>query len=751
MNSSLPPEQRARLLVNAMTLDQKIQQLHGQGSRNIPEFPACGNAIRHLQGIPEMNIPTFRITNGPVGIGQGDCTPTSKATALPSSLALAAGFDPTLAQSYGDLMGSEAVSVGVQVVEGPGMNLLRVPQGGRNFEYLGEDPMLAGTMATEVIRGIQSHNVIAMSKHYMGNEQENNRQSVNDIIDERTMAEMYLLPFEMTVKDGDVASLMCAYNLVNGLHACESPAILTDFLRTRWGFKGYVQSDFGATHSTAPALRAGEDLEMPNNVWFSSDNIRSAISAGSLTETDLNNALLRRYTQMFKHGQFDRPLTMTPIDQTSHGAIARSIGEQSAVLLRNSNNTLPLSCLKQQIALVGPANVAGSALLGGGGSSRVSPLYTVDPLTGLRNACPAATVTLYTVTDATDLASAVSAAKAADIAIVEVGDVESEGRDRAGVGMTGAQLPDDIVSAIANAQPHTVVVLKNGDPVTLPWANSVPAILEVWYPGEEDGNIVADLLFGKANPSGKTPATFPVAAKDVPANTPAQYPGVTVGGVPTAYYSEGLEIGYRWYDQRDISPLYPFGFGLSYTTFSISQIAASPAINNGTQPIKISARVKNTGNRRGAEVVQAYLGLPTSLGEPPKRLAGFQKVWLNPGEEQSVTITIDPSASSHPMSYWSVAAHDWVIKPGTYAVYVGKSSRDISSTIFTYVVSGLTGDVNGDGQVNCRDIFAAIGALGTSAGDAKFLPAADTDSNGKIDITDIISLGSSLPSGTACR
>ena len=344
-------------------------------------------------------------------------------------------------------------------------------------------------------------------------------------------------------------------------------------------------------------------------------------------------------------------------------------------------------------------------MVGGGGSSTVTPLYTVTPVAGLQRACPTATISLYTVDKDSDLAVAANGAKSADIAVVAVGDYESEGADRTGLAMTNAAsgpggfpggpgggtptpnvLPDDIVAAIAAAQPKTVVVLKNGDPITLPWADAVSAILEVWYPGQEDGNIVADLLFGYATPGGKSPVTFPMLDSDVPASTPTQYPGVIVGGVPTAYYSEALRIGYRWYDDQGITPRYPFGFGLSYTTFSISAVKASSARSDGTKPIMVTARVRNTGNRTGAEVVQVYLGMPAAVEEPPKRLVGFQKVWLNPGEDTTVEITIDPKATNHPLSYWDATAHDWSIAPGTYTLFVGSSSRDIVSTMSHKIV-----------------------------------------------------------------
>jgi len=696
--SPYTPANRAQALVNAMTLPQMEEQMAGV-SGTFPEVPGCGSSARHVLGIPSLCIQTFRISNGPPGVGQGDCTTVAKATALPSTLGIASSFDPALAFKAGDVIGAEAKSLAVQVIEGPGMDMLRVPQGGRNFEYLGEDPMLAGVMAAKEIQGDQSHNIIGMCKHFQGNEQEVNRMTVNDILDERSRNEIYFVPFNMCVTDGGAHSVMCAYNLVDGVHECQDASSMTTALRNQWGFQGYVQSDFGATQSTAPSLLAGEDLEMNTPIYFTVANLNSAISSGAITQANIETALLRRYAVMFQVGDFDLNMSypsaaypqgpqISAADQTAHGLTARSIGEQNAVLFRNQNNTLPLVCGAQKIALIGPSIFAGAAYTGGGGSSSVSPLYTVTPLQGLKNVCPTAAITYYNVSDTASLTAAASAAQAADVAIVMVGDSESEGSDRATIAMaaasSGAPLPDTIVETIAAAQTNTVVVLKNGDPVTLPWANTVPAILEAWYPGEEDGNIVADLLFGNANPSGKTAATFPVLATDVPATTPAEYPGVTanVDGYngPTVYYSEAIEIGYRWYDQQNITPLYPFGFGLSYTTFSISNVTVAPSSVNPTQPIMVSATVQNTGSRYGAEVVQVYLGLPASLGEPPKRLVGFQKVWLSPGQQRVVNIAIDPAATNHPLSYWNTATHSWATEAGAYALYVGNSSRDITFT-----------------------------------------------------------------------
>jgi beta-glucosidase len=735
------PANRAQALVKAMTVAQMEEQMAGV-SGAFPEAPGCGSSARHVLGIPSLCIQTFRISNGPPGVGEGDCATQAKATALPSTLGIAASFDPTLAYAAGSVIGAEAASLGVQVIEGPGMDMLRVPQGGRNFEYLSEDPFLAGTMAAQEIKGDQSHNIIGMCKHFQGNEQETNRMTVSDILDERTRNEIYFVPFHMCVTDGGARSVMCAYNLVNGVHECQDATSMTSTLRNEWGFQGYVQSDFGATQSTAPSLLAGEDLEMNTPIYFTAANLNSAIGSGTIVPANLQTALLRRYTQMFAAGDFDLNMyypsatypqgpQISAADQTAHGLVARSIGEQDAVLLRNQG-ILPLTCGTQQIALIGPSAFAGAAFTGGGGSSSVSPLYTVTPLQGLQNICPTAAIAYHGISTGssgtTSLTAAANAAAAADLAIVMVGDNESEGDDRVTIAMnsgtagaqgsSGTPLPDTIVQTIAAAQPNTIVVLKNGDPVTLgdpvTWVNSVRAILEAWYPGEEDGNIVADLLFGAcqeatapgctpANPSGKTPATFPMHATDVPAthlNTPppgeffpapstaAEYPGITdtlygYNG-PTVFYSEGMQIGYRWYQAQNIAPMYPFGFGLSYTTFAISRISVSPSVMDGdsieNQPITVTAQVINTGARYGAEVVQVYLGLPSFLGEPPMRLVGFQKVWLNPGQQAPVTIAIDPAATNQPLSYWSTEAQGWCTQAGEYSVYVGNSSTNILST-----------------------------------------------------------------------
>lgn len=689
MDTSLSPEKRTELLINAMTLDQKIQQLAGK-SGAIPELPECGSPGRHVPGIPELGIPTFRITNGPVGLGGGDCSPQDKATALPVAIGLAASFDPSLAYAFGDLMGGEARTLGLHELEAPGMNLARLGENGRNFEYMGEDPYLAGVLSSKEIQGIQDNDIIAMSKHYALNDQEQNRGSVNVNIDENVLHELYLLPFEMSVKDGNVGSIMCSYNRVSGTYACENEYLLNTVLRDQWGFKGYVQSDFGATHSTAPALNAGLDFEMQSARFFNNANINAALADGSLTMDTVNQALSRRYVQMFKYGIFDRPIVRGTIDAESNGSKSREIAEQTAVLLKNEGNLLPLNPSVHSIALIGKSTYVDAAVAGGGGSSRVSPLYTVSPLQGLQNTLAklgsSAAITKVTVAnDNSNLNEAVAAAKNADIVILMAGVVTSEGRDRPNLSLPDNQ--DEMISAVTEANKKTALVLKDGDPVLMPWVNKVPSILEAWNPGQEDGNVVANLLFGLANPSGKLPVTYPVSKADTPTSTEERYPGVNQGvldstgkEIPQVYYSEGLEMGYRWYDANDIKPLFAFGHGLSYTNFDISKLVVTPKTTDGTKKIQVSFFVTNTGKAAGAEVPQVYLGLPEVANEPPKRLVGFEKVWLKPGEKKRVTITIDPAASNHPLSIWDSSADAWKTIDGEYKVYVGNSSNNITLT-----------------------------------------------------------------------
>src|SRR3954467_8298904 len=566
MDKSLSPHERAEKLVAAMTLEQKIAQLHGaMETINIYALPSADeiNAMsteeqelfmaqlqveRHVKGIEDLGIPRFRITNGPVGVGMGDGHPSPPATALPMSIGLAAGFEPKLARDYGDIIGSETATLGHHVLEGPGVCLHRTPIAGRNFEYFSEDPYLSGVMGVEVTKAIQAHDVIAMGKHYVVNDQEYERFRTSVEVDEHVVSEVYLLASEVLVKDAEIAAFMSAYNRVRGVYATEYRYTLTDILRTEWGFDGYVQSDFWSCRSCAPALNAGMDHEMPDAKWLNEDNVKAALSDTSLEIETVDRALVRRYTQMFRFGQFERPYAPGEIDARGHGAISRTIGAQIAVLLKNDGGLLPLDLDTGSVALIGQSQFVEEACLGGGGSSKVVPLYTVTPLEGmqdvLRGLGSSATVTKVTVAnDLSNLDEAKNAAGEADVVVLMAGLVATEGVDQPDANMLHDQ--NRMLEELLGINPATVVVLKDSNPVLMPWIDRAPAVLEVWNQGSEDGHVVADLLFGVVNPSGKVPTSYPRSEADtLYAGRPERYPGVNLGeGYPTMTYSEGHQIG----------------------------------------------------------------------------------------------------------------------------------------------------------------------------------------------------------------
>ena len=702
MDQTLSPRERAVLLVEAMSLEQKIAQLHGNmetidiyamlnaddvdDQDKMEQLGAQIRVERHVAAIEELGIPRFRITNGPVGVGMGDGTPSPPATSLPMTIGVAASFDPEVARRYGDIIGSETATLGQHVLEGPGLCLHRTPIAGRNFEYFSEDPYLSGVMGVQVTEAIQAHDIIAMAKHYVVNDQEVERFRTNVEIDEHVLRELYLIPFEMCVKDAKIASVMSAYNRIRGVYATEYRYTLDTILRKDWGFEGYVQSDFWSTRSAAPSLNAGLDHEMPDAKWLNETNVRNALNDTSLEIETVDRALVRRYTQMFRFGQFERPYAPGEIDAAGHGAISRELGSQMAVLLKNDDGALPLDPkASKSVVIIGQREFAEIACLGGGGSSKVDPLYTVTPAEGMENVLRGlgSDAEVRQVTVARDLANldeAVTAAREADVVIVMAGVIATEGAD-----MPESRMPhrqDEIVEAVLDAAPHAVVVLKNSTPVLLPWIGRAHSVLEVWNQGTEDGHVVADLLFGVVNPSGKVPTTYAAREEDLLYHEhPERHPGVDEGeGWPTIRYSEGLEMGYRRFQAQGRTPLFAFGFGLSYTTFEVTDISLSQTRMASPKPFDVRARVTNTGGRAGAEVVQVYVGIPLE-GQPPMRLVGFEKVHLEPGESREVSIRIDPGATNHPLSVWDYGSGDFVVWDGEYRVYVGTSTEDIDAEL----------------------------------------------------------------------
>lgn len=650
MNTSLTPEKRAELLVHAMTLDEKISQIH---MRDLKPFP------REVIGIERLGLPAFKISNGPLGAGPGDSPQKQPATAFPSALAIASTFYPKYAEIFGRIAAQEIALRGENLLESPGLNITRVPQNGRNFEYFGEDPFLSGRMGVAETRGIQSAGVIAEPKHFDANNQEHDRKVINEVIDERTLREIYLPAFEATVKEADPGAIMCAYPSVNGQFSCENVHLLKDVLRDDWGFQGFVQSDYTATRNAVANSTAGEDLAMKPDHY--ADEMKAAIQSGQVSEATLDQMLIRRFAAMFRIGWFDHPPQTGPIPAKTGGLAALAIETHGAVLLKNANHQLPLNeHTVRSIALIGP--YAGAAHTGGGGSSQVTPLYTVTPEDGLREALGRQATITYN--DGSDPAAAAALAKSAEVAIVMVGNKDRENVDRPNLSLPDDQ--DQLIAAVAAANPHTVVVLKTGGPVLMPWLDQVSAVLEAWYPGEEDGHAIADLLVGRSSPDGKLPMTFPRSEADVPAHTPQQYPGVN--GVAT--YSDKLEVGYRWYDANNVDPLFPFGFGLSYTTFKIAGLNVS---STGPAAATVSVSLTNTGNYAGVDVVQIYVGFPAAAGEPPRQLKGFARAGLKPGQTANLTIPLDARA----FSIWDTASNKWAVFNGTYEIFAGDSSRDL--------------------------------------------------------------------------
>ena len=826
-------------LVAAMTLDEKLGMVNGWPNGVSPP-PQTNRTIGvgFIPGVPRLGIPALTFTDGPAGVRMN--LPT---TAMPAPVALASTFSADLAQRYGEVLGRDARSRDQDVIFGPMMNMVRVPQAGRNFETLGEDPSLMAQLVAAETRGIQSQGEIATAKHFAENNQENNRMGVNVNVDDQTLREMELRGFEAAVKGGNTGAVMCAYNSVNGNFSCENPTLLTDILRNQWGFSGFVVSDYGANHSAGPALEAGTDIEFFGTHFL---QLKALIQSGAVPEAALDAAVGGILTTMDRFGLLahasptggtvvNRPLPEFP--ELADAQQALTIAEQGSVLLRNQGDTLPLTQADlRSLAVIG--TTARTLLVGGGGSSRVLGVTEreISPLTALQqaagpqgnitfavgrdlqgvavpssalappnptpgqhgllrtntvtgatqvdpnidfvgpNALPEGTqatwtgtitapttgnyllavqtdgtggsltvdgqpvitssvlaalgTTLHRTTDGlansfvrlnltagphtvsvtaapvpafppfipassgpvqirfawitpqqrqANLAAAVAAAKQARTAVVFAYMEGTEGVDQPTLTLPDEQ--DQLIEAVAAANPRTVVVLNSGYPVLMPWVNDVQAILDMWYPGQEGGQATANVLVGAAVPGGKLPMTFPAHESDAPTATSSlRYPGVN----NQEHYSEGIFVGYRWYDQNNITPLFPFGFGLSYTTFGYDHLNTKP---NGNTP-RVQFTVTNTGTRTGTEVAQVYVGrLPTSAPTPVKQLAGVARVTLRPGQSKRVTVDLDPRS----LAYWDTTSQRWITPGGNVSVLVGSSSRDIRLSGEIQVASSSTG------------------------------------------------------------
>jgi beta-glucosidase len=693
MDTSKTADQRARALLDASTLEQKMRWLNEQAANNPTQttFPA-GGGLTATYPVQVPCTPVIQYTDGPAalsGAGPG-------ITAFPGQTALSATWDLALAREKGRAHGAEAFGKHRNVVLGPGIASGRDPRSGRTSEYLGEDPILAGLMAAAHIRGIQDNPAVeSVIKHYVANEQEIDRNRSSSNVDPRTLREIYTLPFEIAIKEGDPGGVMCAFNQVNHVYSCENAQILTQILRDEIGFAGWVVTDFGAIHSldsTPASLAAGLDQELNRPRFWSPALLHAALAAGKITEAQIDRAAFRVVRAHIANGLFDTPLPDAPaavVTTPEHQALARRIAEEGAVLLKN-DGILPLASPGQTIAVIGPT--ASNTPTNGISAASVCaytrpavPCVPVAPLDGIsaRAAQDGSTVVFD---NGSDLASAAATARNADVALVFGYYLEGEFNDRPNLALDGNG--DALIATVAAANPNTVVVLQTGGPVLMPWLDRVKGVIEVWYAGEQMGNAIAALLWGDVNPSGKLTHTFPKAEADLPtAGSPRQYPGVFADGSTTrppgsteirqVDYLEGLQVRYRWYDARNIEPLFPFGHGLSYTTFAYSHLHVTPVRAQADKPIHVRFRVTNTGTRAGTEVAQVYVSLPSALGEPPRRLVGWARVTLEPGQHENVTVTIDPASSAHPLSYWDTGTGQWTTAPGRYGIAVGASSRDL--------------------------------------------------------------------------
>jgi beta-glucosidase len=697
MDRNLSPDQRADLVLKEMTLDEKIRLVHGAGFPGFGEPAADGGAetlarsnggAGVVSGIPRLGIPDLNMADSAVGVTRGALR-SRYSTGLPSTLALASTWDLKLAGEYGALIGRELRDQGYNVSLGGGVDIAREPRNGRNFEYQGEDPILAGRMVGRFMRELQAQHVIGDLKHYAVNAQETGRNIVNARLDKRSLREADLFAFEIALKESDAGMVMAAYNKVNGDWCCENSYLLTDVLKKAWGFKGFVVSDWFGTHSTVKAALAGLDQEQPGDTYFGAP-LKKAVESGEIPIARLNDMIHRILRTEFACGIVDDPPVQRVVDVFGGLEVAQRVAEQSTVLLKNDRGLLPLDAAGiTSIAVIGAHADVG--VVSGGGSAQVDPpggnavipppppppgspsfvgstvYYPSSPLRAIAAKAPRARVEFNAGTDAQ--AAAAFAAKA-DIAIVFAVQPSAEGSDGRTLALPYGQ--DELISAVAAANPRTIVVLETGRPVSMPWVDRVPAVLEAWFPGIRGAEAISAILFGDANPSAKLAITFARTEADLPHPEvpgidlkPTSAPDAIFIELPPfdADYKEGLKVGYKWFDAENKQPLFPFGHGLSYTTFAYSDLKVSTS--------EATFTVRNTGKRAGAEIAQVYVGLPPSAGEPPKRLVAWDKVSLGAGESKTVTLPLEPRF----LSIFNVEKDSWELVPGDYTVLVGGSSR----------------------------------------------------------------------------
>ena len=698
-------EERVESALAQMTLDEKIAIVHAQSKFSSP-------------GVPRLGIPEMWVMDGPHGVRPetlwdewaSALWTSDSCTAYPALTCLAASWDKELSLLYGRSVGEEARYRKKNVLLGPGVNIYRTPLCGRNFEYMGEDPYLAGKMCVPYIKGLQSNNVAACIKHYALNNQESKRSRVNVNIDDRTLYEIYLPAFKMAVQEGGAWSIMSSYNLYQDQWVSHNRRLLTEILKEEWGFDGAVISDWGAVHETDGAAHAGLDLEFgtgTNGVDVNTANAydyyhlatpyKAKILAGELPVEELDDKVRRVLRLNFRTQMGGNWGSMCTEE---HFADCRKIGSEGIVLLKNENNVLPMKADAKKIVVLGENAIR--PMVAGGSSSSLKTKREVSPLEGIRNAFPEAEIVYerayvgevkltgnynygqYDLTDSRTseqiLEDALEAVKDADY-VVFVGGLnknknqDCEGRDRLSYDLPYGQ--NEVIAALAAVRPDMIYVNISGTAVAMPFVNDVAAVVQAWYLGSEAGNALADVMTGKVNPSGKLPFTFPHVMSDGPVKTEEQYPGLPQDErFYQVYYSEGIYVGYRWYEAKEVKPMFAFGYGLSYTTFEYGQPVASSKTMGKT--LKVKVPVTNTGKVAGAEVVQLYIhDVEASVDRPVKELKGFDKVYLEPGQTKTVEFVIDREA----LSFFDADKHEWVAEPGEFKALVAASSEDIRGEV----------------------------------------------------------------------
>ncbi|CAN7160376.1 beta-glucosidase family protein [Caulobacter sp. LjRoot300] len=697
LDPKLDADTRAGLAVKAMTQDEKLTVIFGffgadmgDKYKRVPE--ALAGSAGYVPGIARLGIPAQFQTDAGVGVAtQGGEPNKRERTALPSGMATTATWNPKLAQAGGAMIGAEARASGFNVMLAGGVNLVREPRNGRNFEYGGEDPWLAGKMVGAQIKGIQSNAIVSTIKHYALNGQETGRFVLDARIGEADARTSDLLAFQFAMEDSDPHSVMCAYNRVNGDYACENDFLLNKVLKQDWGYKNYVMSDWGAAHSSAKAVNAGLDQESAGDAFdtqpFFKGPLKDALAKGEVSQARLDDMARRVLRGLFASGVVEKPVKIAPIDYAAHAKVTRADAEEGVVLLKNDKGLLPLlsekgvASARKIVVIGGHADVG---VLSGGGSSQVYPIggravqgegpaswpgpmiyFPSSPLKALKARLPGADIQFA---DGKDKAAAAKLAAGADVVLVFATQWNGESFDSP---LTLENDQDALIDAVATANAKTVVVLETGGPVLMPWLSKVGGVVEAWYPGSEGGEAIARVLTGEVDASGRLPVTFPAALDQLPRLVLDGDPKKPDDLFAVDYTIEGAAVGYKWFDKKGHQPLFAFGHGLSYTTFAYDNLKAET--KGGA--LSVSFDVRNTGKRAGKAVPQVYVSPKAGGWEAPQRLAGFSKVELAPGATTRVTLTVDQRL----LATWDDKAHGWSVAAGSYTVALGASSRDTAA------------------------------------------------------------------------